>query len=271
MILITHQNLDANTQKKLDAYQASIDSLPNHAERVKQAKLKFSSRNKPTNKVFQAVKKSLREMSSGSWRCMYCEDSCADEVEHIYPKYFYPDKTFLWENYLYACGICNTKKNNNFAVLHASTGKTFTFPKRQRFSVHLLRGKTIFVDPRKENGMDFLRLELKHPFVFDLNPGLSQHDKERAQYTLDTLKLNREPLPDARENAYEGFVGRLNLYLEKKIDEAKFINYLKRAPHVTVWREMQRQYSERQDNPREDLAPSEFETLFDQAPEALNW
>ena len=47
---------------------------------------------------------------------MYCEDSVGDEVEHHRPKNLYPDHTFLWDNYLYACGPCNGPKNNRFAV-----------------------------------------------------------------------------------------------------------------------------------------------------------
>ncbi|MBX3729546.1 MAG: hypothetical protein KF858_10215 [Candidatus Sumerlaeia bacterium] len=38
---------------------------------------------------------------------MYCEDSRATDIEHIRPKEHYPEVAFVWENYAYACNVCN--------------------------------------------------------------------------------------------------------------------------------------------------------------------
>lgn len=32
------------------------------------------------------------------------------------PKNMYPEKVFVWSNYLFSCGLCNGPKNNQFAV-----------------------------------------------------------------------------------------------------------------------------------------------------------
>lgn len=39
---------------------------------------------------------------------MYCEDSLGTDIDHFWPKSDYPDRTFLWENYLLACSHCNS-------------------------------------------------------------------------------------------------------------------------------------------------------------------
>ena len=73
-------------------------------EQVKAAKTLFKSRNRKENRTFAAVRKELADLCSGSRRCMYCDDSVADEVEHFRPKDLYPEVVFAWMNYLYACG-----------------------------------------------------------------------------------------------------------------------------------------------------------------------
>ncbi len=100
----------------LRKYQSEIDKLPTFEEKSRKAKVVFPKRNKNGNKVFDEIKIKLTEMCSGARRCIYCEDSVGDEVEHIHPKNLYPEMCFCWENYVYACGKCNGPKGDQFAV-----------------------------------------------------------------------------------------------------------------------------------------------------------
>src|SRR5437867_3043275 len=93
--------------QSLQGYQREIDMVRDYAKRVEAAERLFKSRNKTSNNTFRAVRLKLHEMCSGARRCCYCEDSFADEVEHVRPKSLYPEHVFVWENYLYSCGPCN--------------------------------------------------------------------------------------------------------------------------------------------------------------------
>lgn len=107
MLKIGNGRLPRVHQDTLAEYQKDVDEKCSYTEQVKAAKTLFSSRNRKRNRTFAAVRKELAELCSGSRRCMYCEDSVADEVEHFRPKDLYPEVVFVWMNYLYACGQCN--------------------------------------------------------------------------------------------------------------------------------------------------------------------
>ena len=84
----------------LKGYQSKIDELSTFEEKSEKAKDYFPKQNKKRNPAFDGVKEALIKMCSGTRRCVYCEDSVGDEVEHIFPKDLYPEKCFHWENYL---------------------------------------------------------------------------------------------------------------------------------------------------------------------------
>lgn len=116
--------------------------------------------------------------------------------------------------------------------------------------------------------MDFLMLELRDSFYFEPIAKKGTKDYERAEYTLRLLRLNaHEPLRQARENAFSGYRARLSEYLAlreqgaSRAELSRCILAIQRAPHVTVWKEMQRQHREH----------SELRRLFRDAPEALRW
>ena len=89
------------------------------------------------------------------------------------------------------------------------------------------------------------------------------------KYHVSTT-INGQPaefLCEARRNAYDSFVTRLESYIQKRESGApqaslnKIIRSLQRMTHQTVWQEMQR---------RRQVIP-ELKSLFAQASEALNW
>ncbi len=163
MIRLPHTLLAAAAVATLRRYQAEIDAVGDYPGRVQAGKDRFKVRNVPTNRTFAAVREALSRMCSGARRCMYCEDSVADEVEHIRPKDLYPEAVFVWENYLYACGPCNGGKLNRFQVLLAANGRLQDLTRGRGDPVvpPPANARPVFIDPRQEDGLDFIRLDLK--------------------------------------------------------------------------------------------------------------
>lgn len=137
MIRLPALILPPTERRMLARYQKEVDDQPSYAERVRAGERQFKSRNRSSNHTFQVVRSKLHEMCSGARRCCYCEDSCADEVEHVRPKSLYPEQVFVWENYLYACGPCNGPKNNRYAL----------FLQTDRKLVHVTRTKDDPIEP----------------------------------------------------------------------------------------------------------------------------
>jgi uncharacterized protein (TIGR02646 family) len=269
MIRLPASEISAEVAASLRAYQDEIDAGATYSERVGTAKLQFSRRNRADNPTFQEVRIRLRRMCRGVIRCMFCEDSLADEIEHFRPKGLYPELTFVWPNYLYACGPCNGPKNNNFAVFSAATGAVVDVARLQRAPIAAAPepGDSLLINPRHENPMSLLRLELRDTFRFEPMAALETRECSRAQYTIRVLRLNREELCVMRRDFYEQYAAVLHLYIAAKALGAsqpqleRKISVIARMSHPTVWHEMRRQ---RDHHPR-------LRALFTKAPEALDW
>lgn len=260
--------LPQKTQQELQQFQNSIDRLPDFGTQIKEAKRLFAAKNKHLNPTFRVIHEKLAKMCPGAKQCCYCEFSEADEVEHINPKNFYPNLTFVWENYLYACGPCNNKKRDQFAIFSHRTGQfTKLEHKRGQTPTKPEPGDPAFINPRNENPFQYLTLDLQETFHFAPKIDLSGKDKERAKYTINVLQLNRDALPKARHGAYRFYKALLREYVEECEDEASqerlesLVESIRQMGHPTVWKEMQRQ---------NDKIP-ELGVLFERAPEALSW
>jgi 5-methylcytosine-specific restriction endonuclease McrA len=105
--------LPVAARRQLRRWQAEIDDLAAYADRVSEAERRFELRNRAENPTFKGVRDGLDRTCSGGRRCAYCEDSAADEVEHVKPKALYPEACFRPENYVYGCGPCNGPKRNH--------------------------------------------------------------------------------------------------------------------------------------------------------------
>ena len=269
MIRLSDSLLPSDTQAGLDGLQKEITNLKTYKQQVQKAKDLFSRRNNKHDTIFKVVRRELEKMCTGPRRCAYCEDSAADEVEHFKPKDLYPEMVFVWLNYLYACGPCNGPKNNQFGVFSQATGLVIDITrKRNDPIVPPEPGNTVLIDPRSENPLDFLQLDLLNTFYFIPVGKLGTEKYQRGNYTIKLLRLNeREYLRVARQNAYESFVALLEKYTYKQkngstqpeLDRIK--RTIQRMSHQTVWQEMKRRH----------LVMPELKALFTKAHEALNW
>jgi len=263
------RTLPQQTQAELDKYQQTIDALPDYKTRVGRAAEMFGAHNRKGNTTFDVVKYALTQMCSGAQRCGYCEDSAAVEIEHIKPKSIYPEATFVWLNYVYACGACNRPKNNRYAVFDPQTGKLVNVQRRRNAPIVPPKpGAPVLIDPRIEDPCDFLSLDLRSTFYFSPRLGIDTVARERANYTIDVLKLNeREYLPQSRAEAFRVYRALLKEYRSDRDQGASQIKlmriekHIRERQHPTVWSEMKRQHA----------AIPTLKKLFDAVPEALAW
>lgn len=200
----------------------------------------------------------------------------ADEVEHIKPKSLFPQDTFSWSNYLFACGPCNGPKNDQYGVVQGNQVIEFRRGRNDPVIPPPI-GQSGFIDPRHEDPFDFLEIdlggttpdgkELEGTFRVVARYGLPPLEAARAEFTIRVLDLNREATRKARENAFGGFRARIFEYVQKKEDgeEEAGLEQLQQGilstPHLSVFEDMRRQ---------KDFLP-EIAGLIDCAPEVLDW
>ncbi len=269
MLRAPERSLSPSASGTLRGYQAEIDALETFPERVAAARTRFRSRNRQQNAAFQEVRETLAEMCGGVRRCMYCEDSMADEIEHVKPKVLYPGSVFVWRNFLYACGPCNGGKGSCYCVFSTTDRRVLNVARRRGQAVEPPPpGDPLLIDPRCEDPLHFLQLELRTTFHFVPRAARETETWQRARRTIEVLDLNRRGvLPEARKAAFHSFFGLLDRYRSCKGEGASTaaLGHIRSAlvssPHPTVWAEMKRQ---RGRFPK-------LETLFADVPEALGW
>ncbi len=288
---LSQENLDFLEQRQND-----IDNKPDFEAQAKRAKQLWDNKGSTAAKAaFAEIKETLLEMCVGTEICNYCENNEAADVEHIYPKKIFPKKAFKWENYLLACQKCNsTHKQEKFFVFNPENSAKVLDVKPPRGEFKAPPNEdAAFLDPRKEDPMDFLWLDLTPgcpTFLFREKAEEGTRSFEKATRTLEILQLNkRNALREARKAAAQFFLATLRLYIKVKkaqnfneleplddfaeIDKSKDFEEektqiqaniqrdIRNHPHPTVWRELIRQ---------RDHLPN-TQALFMQAPEALEW
>lgn len=277
----------------LKKQQTEINEQPSYEESIKKAKQFWE--NRKSNNTFKEIKAGLKEMAVAKKYCCYCESNEFSDIEHFYPKTLFPQKAFVWENYLYVCGLCNSKyKNDTFAIFTSNNSTSYTdiTPSNPRIYQNPATTDAVLINPRKENPMDFLWLNIARGEYIS-NP-FSENLKEdiRANYTIDTLNLAR--FNEARKNKAQEFLMIMSnylsikrvsslealeeiaqeCYLHEKIDfvfqnlqkdKAVILENFKQtiiqSPHSTVWEEIKRQRHTRK----------RWKYIFSQIPEALTW
>jgi len=213
MIKLIDQPLPDVNRQQLVTYQTSIDNLPTYTQRVEQAKIRWTNQSK-TNTTFMQVKQQLIAMCPGERRCCYCEDGRAEDIEHFRPKTLYPELTFVWENYLLACSTCNSvSKKHQFAIFDVAENFYDIIRLRNAPIVAPPSGEAVLINPRYENPLDYLKIDIARTFNIFARSGLKPRDEQRAKYTIDVLQLTkRSELAKWRTQAFKAFIDWTDSY-----------------------------------------------------------
>ena len=129
-----------------------------------------------------------------------------------------------------------------------------------------IAGQHLFVDPRVEDPMYFLALDLDSG-AFAPHPQRNTSEQRRGEWMKDTIGLNKRRLPKARRLAFGTFRSRLKEYADERDEGANAARLgvlkteLLELDHQTVLREMKRQRGHY----------PEVDALFTRVPEALTW
>ncbi|MDO9020757.1 MAG: hypothetical protein Q8S73_09285 [Deltaproteobacteria bacterium] len=268
MMSVPARHLPDDIAATLRHLQSELDVVPGFEARVAEGKRRFKLRNRKNDVTFRAVRQTLRAMCSGVQRCMYCEDSCGDQVEHFRPKDHYPGLVFAWENFLYACGACNGPgKGVRFPLFRSSEGSAVLMPGVDA-PLPPPHGDALLIDPRTEDPMELMELDLVSTFYFVSRYPEGSRQHQRWRYTADILGLNeRDALCRQREQKFKLFkllievVAREVEPARRAVQLARSRDLVSQESHQTVWAEMKRQ---------RERHPTLVE-LFGAVPEALEW
>ena len=221
MIHLNSKNIDASSNAHLEKVQKEITDEPTFEEQAKKASAKWDSKTSGAGKsAFKNIKDTLMDMCVSVEICVYCEQNEATDIEHIYPKKLYPEKSFTWENYVLACGKCNTHhKSDKFKIFkpHNSAIEEDVTPPRGVY-IQPANDDSLFINQRKENPMALLELDLVNKqFVFIEKFPEGTREYKKAKYTKDLLGLNtRAALVASRKAAAKFYLSRFEKYVGAK-------------------------------------------------------
>ena len=194
-------DISAASESGLQNLQAKVDAEHDRETQYKKATKLF--RSKSPKSVFDEIKSILKMHSPAGESCYYCEQDRHRDIDHIFPKRHYPEKAFDWQNYVYACTICNQDaKNDRFAVFDAN-GDVVEFDRNLGFSDAVPLGDPVLINIRYENPQDFLRVDLDTGLFVAC--GQSTADRLRGVYTRDLFDLNSDVLSRYRRHAVNAF------------------------------------------------------------------
>lgn len=267
----------AATLASLGELAKQVKKAGGYAKRVARADRLWDARSsvKANRAAFDEVKCLLDAGCSGRRRCAYCEDSAADEIEHVWPKSLYPELTFAWSNYLYACGPCNVAKSSEFAVfVGVQTSPSSVARARGAPPKKPIAGAPVFIDPRTDDPLDYLIVDVGGPQSTGFlgpRPGISLRNAARATYTIDELGLNKRTyLPKARYDTYEVTLAALYRAAAAlqvgSLEPAPLAlagaqRVITHTPHRFVWEFMK----------RERASLSSVDRLLKWVPQAIHW
>lgn len=290
MIRLASETISSAAQDRLNYLQRQVDEQADFEQKASRADSLWRNKSgSETGKAaFDEIRNTLIKMCISVEVCNYCEQNEANDIEHIYPKSLFPEKAFVWENYLLACKQCNTAyKLDSFAVLDG-----------QDNLIDLARGveppnqRGAFINPRIEDPSSFMLIN-PESFTFEILPGLAKADEHKAVKTCEILSLNeRDELIVARKVAAQYFYHRLEMlsrilnansiaaieqilspydrYLDDNLSVEELKSTIKEAfkqdiqkhQHPSVW------YSVKVIESQMDV---KWKTLFEIIPEALQW
>jgi hypothetical protein len=297
MLKTDHITLPQRAVDHLVILHLQVESCDGFEAQVDKASSLWDSKKKSNigQNAFNEIEDCLRSISIGEGICNYCEQSENGDIEHIRPKSFFPLHAFKCDNYIYACKQCNT--GSKAAKMYIFNPHGSATPELLKYGADKKPNQPenqdiCFIDPRSEDPMDLMELSLKY-YLFYPKHGVRDANRatSKAEKTLEILQLNdRDTLIQYRRMAYGAFKRLLKEYvatmeanthaeLDNAIAGDPSINHdadlenersrildctkkdLLNQPHLTVFKEMQRQVG--------TLSPN-TQALFHKSG-ALNW
>lgn len=178
-------DLSPHAQRVLANRTQAVEEAPDPKAKAAQ----LWDRNGRARKTFGEVRETLERMASGIERCMYCEDSRGTHIEHFWPKDRFPQKAFVWENYLLACSGCNSNyKRNRFPLDDES--------------------RPLLIDPTVDEPRDHL--------LFSPTTGRFKELDEKGKMSREVFDLNGRKLDVERRNAWLAFQSLLGTFARAK-------------------------------------------------------
>lgn len=157
---------------------------------------KFDSRYKTPD-----IKEKLEKLYH--FKCAFCEFKVEQgQVEHYRPKTKYYWLAYSWDNLLYSCPNCNQFKGTNFDVLGQVIGPPQITDDLSDINVW---SSQRYDSQEKPKLLNPERDELNGRFLFDIQGNVKGNNDSRADYTIETCRLNRDFLVDERRRIIEVF------------------------------------------------------------------
>lgn len=263
MLPFVLEALSDSAMAGLKVQQEKVDAEETALAKYEKATTLFKSKSPAA--AFREVKMKLAEASPSGDACYYCERDRYRDIEHVKPKRHYPEVTFDWFNYVYACAICNQDaKSDTYAVF--TTGTNYVeFNRQWPQTDPLPQGDPVLVDPRSENPLEFMQLD------FDTGGLVSISEDPRivvrGNYTRDMFGLDAADLTRIRRNFVKFYLLRCRELIKAQEDGDDFrakliLKDILEMEHPTVIVELRRQAD----------SYTELRELFDRLPpEVGSW
>ncbi|GHE58673.1 HNH endonuclease [Streptomyces capitiformicae] len=181
MIRLHRAALPADTVSRMDAYTVAIARA---TERVVKARELWGHTTVRRN-IRPDLIAALRGMAPGYELCMYCGNNEAMDIDHFEPLSLAPQRTFDWQNHLYACSMCNSHHKRN------------SFPYDEN-------GRPLLIDPTVQEPLEHLHLVL--------GAGEYTHRTPQGEASIKVFGLNRRSLVQGRLLAYSTARDSLTLW-----------------------------------------------------------
>lgn len=274
MLYLPQLPLKSSLERHLAKAQANIKTLPSYRDQVYAAKTAWQTKKKKKaqRNTFERIERALQVASP---YCHYCEAVPGTSIEHVYPRGFFPDQTFVWSNYVWSCFTCNTTcKGAQFNLFDAPDSPLHRpLVKNYRFEAPPNQD-AVFLHPRQDDALDYWSLDLAQGhWLVSAPKGTRAY--ERAAYTLAILQLNERPrLVASRLQAIANYQQLISAYKtllttptfehvraqlpdkgprfqQRSLEEQASLAALTlqrrilSQPHPSVWRSLQRQVPNR--------------------------
>jgi uncharacterized protein (TIGR02646 family) len=103
---------------------------------------------------------------------MYCGDDAGTAIDHFWPRSTYPERTFVWDNYLWACSVCNSNLKRDCFELDDA-------------------GQPLLINPVDDHPARFMRY-IAMDGQFEPLEDEAGAVNARGQHTIELLDLNEE-------------------------------------------------------------------------------